>query len=796
LPRRSISPLKQQITQVGGSVNDVIPQKHIPPLNKLTEQKPPKAPLIRKPGKQNNNNNTNKNNSTKKSYIHASKNAFSTSTDGDDEAMYDTIFAHSIKSENMRYCSDDKPENDIKQIVAPNTISSTLISDNFVNRNSLFGNSTVSTSTSYDRMPSVLLRKIKSKDRKKRFSLIEKRFGTTKHTHQPTRTQKQLLHDLTPKWQRPIVKKKKKPSCKRIKSNETKISSTREALRELSTNGYKLTGGSRSEWDIELLKPLRSVNERKTLNRRINKNKVTSRSDRQKRSSKLKMKSRGLNRIDNNVNEADKNISYKLKQSSSSTSLGKSSSGRRRRRRSSSTSSKRRNKRLLKKKKNGKISTFLTTLPSPRIRTKENKRERISSSSLSSRSTKNSVIMSSLNRTGVFSTSRAKRKNDKQRRYRNKSNRSKISKSSSSILYNKNYKSIYDRKTPITKYNNNKKPKKLLKSPRKSNILLEKETFSSKNKHINMARKAFVNCARNDNNDSTFLTSLLDNSKDENTSIENVLINSNSLHTQQRTLYSDDKCISTVAMSHDASKQANKKLNRNHKKKDQRIPSKFGQQSSTFLTASLFEPFDGEDVDCGDSPSIVERAGHRSDTRNLPTYIKTHRNNSKSLEFRNGSNRNDNVNTDEDLEEVVDRTGGLTTGLGGITKGFGNSRSAKGKGATRRMLGLSINSKIRGKKRHAWMSKSVLKQQDSNRRNMLMPYGTARGSVHNSPTLKKRQWSASRINLSDNNSFHSYSASHINGKELGVGRVRSSKKRHNNNKGVLIGAGLVRRVSR
>ena len=130
--------------------------------------------------------------------------------DGNDEGMYNTIFAHNINHEHMKYCSDDKPEIDTKRIAALNSISSTLINDNFVNRNSLFGESTVSTSTSFDQMPSVLLRKNKSKHRKKRFSLIEKRFGTTKHIHQPTRTQKQLLHDLTPKWQRPVVKKKKK----------------------------------------------------------------------------------------------------------------------------------------------------------------------------------------------------------------------------------------------------------------------------------------------------------------------------------------------------------------------------------------------------------------------------------------------------------------------------------------------------------------------------------------------------------------------------------------------------------
>eukprot|EP00943_MAST-04B_sp_MAST-4B-sp1_P005950 g5950.t1 len=748
LPRRRISPFERQITQVGGAINDSTSQKHVQSMNKLTEQKtlPPKAPLIRKAGKQNNNNNSNKKNSTKKSK--ASKNAFSTTADGNDEGMYDTIFAHNINHEHMKYCSDDKPEIDTKRIAALNSISSTLINDNFVNRNSLFGESTVSTSTSFDQMPSVLLRKNKSKHRKKRFSLIEKRFGTTKHIHQPTRTQKQLLHDLTPKWQRPVVKKKKKSSFKRIKSNETKISSTREALRELSTNGYKLTGGSRHEWDMELLKPLRSGNERKTLNCRISKSKVISRSDRKKRrSSKLKMKSRGLNRVDNNVTEAGKNISYKFKESSSST---------------------------------------------------RNKRERISSSSLSSRSTKNAVIISGSDRICFFSTSIAKRKNDKQWRYRNKSIRSAISKSSSSILYNKNYKNIYDRKTPVTKHNNNTKSKKILKSPRKLNASFDKKAFGSRNKYISMTRKASVKCSYNDNNDSIFLTSLLDNRRDENTSTENMLITSNNLHKQQHTLNPDDKSIST-AICHDVSKQSNKKLSRNRNKiKNQKVPSKFGQQSSTFLTASFFEPFDEEDFDSSDSPLIVERAGHRSDIRNLPTYIKNHRDNSKSLEFPNGSNRNDNVNMGEDIEggeEVVDRTGGLTTSLGGITKGFGNSRSAKAKGATRRMLGFSINSKIRVKKRHAWMSKSVLKQQDPNKGNMLTPYGKARGSVHHYPTLN-RQWSAPRINRSDNNSFHSYAASHINGKEMGMGRLRSSKKRHNNNKGVLIGAGVVRRVSR
>ena len=48
--------------------------------------------------------------------------------------------------------------------------------------------------------------------------------------------------------------------------NKTKvnISSTRQALQELSANGYKLTGGSRSEWDMELLKPLQNIDEGKT----------------------------------------------------------------------------------------------------------------------------------------------------------------------------------------------------------------------------------------------------------------------------------------------------------------------------------------------------------------------------------------------------------------------------------------------------------------------------------------------------------------------------------------------------
>ena len=96
------------------------------------------------------------------------------------------------------------------------SITSSL-NENFIDPTSLFDNSMTSAAVSFNnsQLSHVLSKKLKSKSKKSRFALIEKRFGTTKHVHQPTRTQKQLLHDLTPKWQRPVVRNSSKTKIRK-----------------------------------------------------------------------------------------------------------------------------------------------------------------------------------------------------------------------------------------------------------------------------------------------------------------------------------------------------------------------------------------------------------------------------------------------------------------------------------------------------------------------------------------------------------------------------------------------------
>ena len=831
LPRRDVSPFQQQVTDLKDSeinndnnknnnnnnnnnstYHDTTNENKESKSNQNIARKPPIG--IRNIKKHNNNSNTNL---SKKKNISS---LFITSGSEDDNSlMYDSIFASNSnigsskaldkaqeklnKKQSKHVNIDSRVEEDFNKMGPLNPIvSSTLIGQEFVDPTSLFDDSVLSSSVANasfgnDRMSSILLKKIKSSSKKKRFSLIEKRFGTTKHVHQPTRTQKQLLHDLTPKWQRPVVKKKKKRKMKASKFNKTKvnISSTRQALQELSANGYKLTGGSRSEWDMELLKPLQNIDEGKTFSsssrnrRRSRKNKgITSRNSRQKKkkSSSLKMKSRGLHRIDNNINENIKNTSYEFKKSSSTSSINSNSSRSRRRTRTKSSSSRRKKnaKSVSLSRKSNNNNTFLTALPSPRIRSKANKRERIGSSNLR-RTIRSSKSMNNLeNERQKNSSLTSKRSKRTDRRQRIKSSRSNLSKSvsSTSIMYNAGYKSIYDRKL-----SNKRKERRGKKQNGRLKLSSRDLKLSSvkDQKHRRRRRNNINMDTKQPETSDTFLTSLLDNTDDEenftaiSSSSQVGNICDQSILTKQAE--QNQFYLKASAKKTSLGKKKKKRIvgNKDKMTKNKKPSSKFGQQSSTFLTASLFEPFDEDEFNHFDSPVLETGSDiQHGKSRNIPSYIKTIRHVKKAY-------------IEEEEEEVVDASGGLTTGLSSMTRGY-NTSSLGGKDTTRMMLGLSINSKTRNKKRHAWMSKSVLKQQDSNRHNMLMPFGKSHGSsakVNSKLSRKTRQWSASRAS-GDNNTFHSYTNNSRGGGH------RLSKKRHNHNKGILLGTGVVRRVSR
>ena len=79
--------------------------------------------------------------------------------------------------------------------------------------------------------------------------------------HWPWGTEKRKKN---PKHIEGQVKRASKMKASKFNKTKVNISSTRQALQELSANGYKLTGGSRSEWDMELLKPLQNIDEGKT----------------------------------------------------------------------------------------------------------------------------------------------------------------------------------------------------------------------------------------------------------------------------------------------------------------------------------------------------------------------------------------------------------------------------------------------------------------------------------------------------------------------------------------------------
>ena len=63
----------------------------------------------------------------------------------------------------------------------------------------------------------------KTRKEKKRFSLIEKRFGTHANKFRPTRTQKQLLNDLKPKWQRSSLPLKEAKTKRRKKRRDKSL---------------------------------------------------------------------------------------------------------------------------------------------------------------------------------------------------------------------------------------------------------------------------------------------------------------------------------------------------------------------------------------------------------------------------------------------------------------------------------------------------------------------------------------------------------------------------------------------
>ena len=210
-------------------------------------------------------------------------------------------------------------------------------------------------------------------------------------------------------------------------------------------------------------------------------------------------------------------------------------------------------------------------------------------------------------------------------------------------------------------------------------------------------------------------------------------------------------------------------------------PSNFGLQSSTFLTASLFEPFDDSDLDL-ESPVKTKERQTKADSQNKISV--------DDLSFLPHNRRLNQKKKGDDNEEVVDTSGGLTTGLNSIHKGV-HSANVRGGNATRKMLGLSSVDQFRSSKRQAWMSKSVLKQRDINVSNAPMALKKSHGfhSLGTNRTIKqgrRKQWSAGN----GSNMFQSYASS---GAALSNVTNRASRKRYNHSRGVLTG---VRRISR
>ena len=178
--------------------------------------------------------------------------------------------------------------------------------------------------------------------------------------------------------------------------------------------------------------------------------------------SKMQMKSRRMKRIDNNVSGAEKYGSYKMKRSSSTSTIR----GHRSRRRSAKSP-----------KRREKIWNNIFDQSSiPKIRTKDNKRERLrvskSKRSLGKCNSKNSISDKNLSlskRTKVRGNNRRRSKSTKATSKRPKRKGAFLSKSTSSLstVYNSNYRSIYEQKTSVNrrKVRYGKRGKKSVKSP-------------------------------------------------------------------------------------------------------------------------------------------------------------------------------------------------------------------------------------------------------------------------------------------------------------------------------------------
>ena len=339
-----------------------------------------------------------------------------------------------------------------------------------------------------------------------------------------------------------------------------------------------------------------------------------------------------------------------------------------------------------------------------------------------------------------------------------------LSKSTSSLstVYNSNYRSVYEQKTSVSrrKVRYGKRGKKSVKSPRGN--------------------------AASESRNSTFLTSLLSSTDDEevcsNTLAGNNLSGNSAILKEKNTHDNMSLEFRETQAYHKREKKNKENLrSKNNKNCSKNKPSKFGLQSSTFLTASLFEPFDDSDFDL-ESPIKTKECPTKADGLNKILV--------DDLSYLPHDRRLKQKKKGDDNEEVVDASGGLTTSLNSIHKGV-HSANIRGGNATRKMLGLSSVDQFRSSKRQAWMSKSVLKQRDINTSSAPMALRKSRGfhSLGTKKTIKqgrRKQWSAGN----GSNMFQSYASS---GAALSNVTNRASRKRYNHSRGVLTG---IRRISR
>lgn len=291
--------------------------------------------------------------------------------------------------------------------------------------------------------------------------------------------------------------------------------------------------------------------------------------------------------------------------------------------------------------------------------------------------------------------------------------------------------------------------------------------------------------ATSESHNSTFLTSLLSSTDDEevppNAIATSNMSGSSAILKETNIQGTSHESSETHTFSKHTKKDKKNLISKSAKNCKKNKPSKFGLQSSTFLTASLFEPFDDSDIDF-ESPVKTNERKTKADVLNKISV--------DDSSFLSHNRRFKSNRKDDDNEEVVDTSGGLTTGLNSMHKGV-HTANIRGGNATRKMLGLSSVDQFRSSKRQAWMSKSVLKQRDINANCMPMAHRKSRGlhGLGTRNTLKqgrRRQWSAGN----GANTFQSYASS---GAALSRVTNRASRKRYNHSKGMLTG---VRRISR